>query len=69
MAPENVSVEKDSAIRFRGDLADQQDRGQLIALTAIFYRPETDRLEFYFPESISEEEAVAMLRKYKCFPR
>ena len=69
METPHISVEKESAIRFRGDLAEQQDRGQLIALTTIFYRPETDRLELYFPESITEEEAVSMLRKYRCFPK
>ena len=58
-----------STVKFTGSLREQQDSGELVALAVVMYRPGTDQIEHYFPLTISEEEAVAMLRRYKCFPR
>ncbi len=59
----------ETAVRFSPDLQARQDQGELIALTTIFYDPGTDRLEYYFPTNLTEAEAIAMLRRFKCFPK
>jgi hypothetical protein len=66
---ESVTIQSDSAIHFSGELQAAQDRGELVALATVFYRPADDMLVMYFPLSISEEEAVSMLRRHSCFPR
>ena len=67
MATTDTSVE--SKIHFSGPLLEKQDAGRLISLATVFYNPETDSLEHYFPCSISEEEAIAMLRRFRCYPK
>jgi hypothetical protein len=62
-------TETESSIRFSGELQAAQDRGELIALATVFYRPADDHIVMYFPSAISEEEAVAVLRAHKCFPK
>ncbi len=59
----------ESTVKFSPDLQARQDQGELIALATIFYDPGTDRLEYYFPENLTEQEAIAMLRRFKCFPK
>ena len=57
-----------SAVRFSGDLQMRQDQGKLVALATVFYNPETDQVEHYFPEAITPEEAIAILKAFHCYP-
>jgi hypothetical protein len=66
---ESVTTQSDSGIQFTGELQAAQDRGELVAIATVFYRPAEDNLVMYFPTSITEEEAVAVLRLHRCFPK
>jgi hypothetical protein len=68
MAPENTSVAAPT-IRFSDDLQGRQDRGELIALATFFFDPKSEHLTVFFPDTLTEEEAVAVLKKYRCWPR
>ena len=55
-------------LHFTDDVQELVKRGNLIPLVVVFYKPQEDKLECYFPTAITEEEALAILRKYDCFP-
>ena len=70
MASKNAPViESVNSVWFGGELQAAQDRGELIALATVFYRPADDQIVMYFPLAISEDEAVSMLKKFRCFPK
>ena len=56
------------SIHFTDDIKELMDQGELINLIVVFYKPRENKLQCYFPTSITEEEALAILRKYDCFP-
>jgi hypothetical protein len=58
----------ESTIKFSPDIEAQQDNGEKVFLAAIFYKPETDELEYYFSGNMPEEESIAVLRKFRVYP-
>jgi hypothetical protein len=56
-------------VTFSDGITEQMREGKLVCLAVVFYKPESDELMYHFPTNFPEEEAIAILKKYKCYPQ
>lgn len=52
-----------------GEVGDLLKEGKMTSVAFFFYDHRTDELRALFPDTISEEEGTALLRKFGCYPK
>lgn len=55
-------------LTFNGEVERKLEEGKLIPLAMVYYNPENDSVEYYFPVAGTKQEKIAMLKKFECWP-
>lgn len=55
-------------IHFHNDCAEKIERGKGVLIALVTFLPDEDSLAFSFPYTMDQEEAIAILKKFNCFP-